>query len=76
LWNIDFRPLLSGHLLGLSGDVVFLSLKNSLDITTNNSVVGSVLIIFVLYIVVTVIIISVATWFTFVITTTNIITVL
>jgi hypothetical protein len=48
------------HLLGFSKDVVVLSLKSTLDVTTNTSVVGSLLIISVLHIAVAVIIIFVA----------------
>jgi hypothetical protein len=76
-WNIDFRALLYRHLLGLSRDVVLLSLKSSLDITTNSNIVGSLLIISILHIVVVVIIISVAhIAVASVITTANIIIVL
>jgi hypothetical protein len=59
-WNIDFPPLFYGHFLKLSRDVVLWPLRSSLDITTNNSVVGSLFTIFVLHIVVVVIIIFIA----------------
>jgi hypothetical protein len=48
------------HLLGLSEDVVVFSLESTLDVTTNNSIVGSLLIISILHIAVAVIIISIA----------------
>jgi hypothetical protein len=59
-WIIDFPPLLYGHFLGLSRDVVLWPLRSSLDITTNSSVVGILFTIFVLHIVVAVIIICIA----------------
>jgi hypothetical protein len=60
LWIIEFHPVLYGHLLRLSKDVVVLSLESSLNVITNTSIVGSFLIIFVLHLAVAFIIISIA----------------